>query len=261
MSNAVIACRQCGYPTTGALGESNLCPLCAADNLKGGPMICKKCHKTCQPIGATLRGVQLVACPSCGQVYTPDLIKLPKGMPAISITRGRAVAARQLSFEKEKEQGDNMENLKFSEVTSDGKKLMYVEFTTDGKIVRWYPKWQDLAAILDYATIIESGFNKDKHTLFFDVICTEVIVKSMLRRLFKQGCPDYPQNDLEVTKLFHKLRDSLIPRISAENVIKTPRKSPSFGQKAQKLENQTVSKSKKVLRSKVKRSSLIVNNK
>ena len=86
MSNAVIACRQCGYATTGALGESNLCPLCAADNLKGGPMICKKCHKACQPIGATLRGVQLVTCPSCGQVYTPDLIKLPKGMPAISIT-------------------------------------------------------------------------------------------------------------------------------------------------------------------------------
>ena len=83
----VISCRQCGYPTTGALGESNLCPLCAADNLKGGPMVCKKCHKACQPIGATLRGVQLVACPSCGQVYTPDLIKLPKGMPAISITR------------------------------------------------------------------------------------------------------------------------------------------------------------------------------
>jgi len=49
-------------------------------------MICKKCHKACQPIGATLRGVQLVTCPSCGQVYTPDLIKLPKGMPAISIT-------------------------------------------------------------------------------------------------------------------------------------------------------------------------------
>ena len=32
-------------------------------------MVCKKCHKTCSPIGATLRAVQLVACPSCGQVY------------------------------------------------------------------------------------------------------------------------------------------------------------------------------------------------
>jgi len=87
LSNTTVPCRQCGYPTTGALGEPDICPLCAADNLKGGPMVCKKCHKACQPIGATLRGVQLVACPSCGHVYTPDLMKLPPGMPAISITR------------------------------------------------------------------------------------------------------------------------------------------------------------------------------
>ena len=59
-------------------------------------MICNKCHnKACQPIGATLRGVQLVACPSCGQVYTPDLIKLPVGMPAVNIMRGGAVVARR----------------------------------------------------------------------------------------------------------------------------------------------------------------------
>jgi hypothetical protein len=33
-------------------------------------MICKKCKKPCIPIGATLRGVQLVGCPVCGLVYT-----------------------------------------------------------------------------------------------------------------------------------------------------------------------------------------------
>jgi len=87
LSNTVVSCRQCGYPTTGTLGDPSLCPLCTADGLKGGPMVCKKCHKACQPIGATLRGVQLVACPSCGQVYTPDLMKLPAGMPAMSITQ------------------------------------------------------------------------------------------------------------------------------------------------------------------------------
>ena len=51
-------------------------------------MLCKKCQKPCIPIGATLRGVQLVSCNNCGAVYAPDL-------PGVSLTRGRAAAAHQ----------------------------------------------------------------------------------------------------------------------------------------------------------------------
>ena len=77
-SNTSTVCRQCGFPTR----EGTLCLLCTADNLKGGPVVCKKCQKPCLPIGATLRGVQLVGCPSCGLVYadipTVKVIRKPK---------------------------------------------------------------------------------------------------------------------------------------------------------------------------------------
>ena len=79
VNNLTTRCRQCGFPTSEA---TNLCLLCAADNLKGGPVLCKKCQKPCIPIGATLRGVQLVGCSSCGLVYaditTVKVIRKPK---------------------------------------------------------------------------------------------------------------------------------------------------------------------------------------
>jgi hypothetical protein len=59
-------------------------------------MVCIKCHKTCLPIGATLRGVQLVGCPNCSAVYA-DIpgAKIVRQMPATTSTRGGAAAARQ----------------------------------------------------------------------------------------------------------------------------------------------------------------------
>ena len=93
LSNTAVPCRQCGYPTTGAVGVPDICPLCAADNLKGGPMVCKKCKKSCTPIGATLRGIQLVGCPGCGLVYAD--------IPGAQITRGgQTVSHRSHNPEK-----------------------------------------------------------------------------------------------------------------------------------------------------------------
>ena len=59
-------------------------------------MVCKKCNKTCLPIGATLRGVQLVGCPNCSVVYA-DIpgVKVIRRMPVTTSTRGGAAAARQ----------------------------------------------------------------------------------------------------------------------------------------------------------------------
>lgn len=50
-------------------------------------MVCKKCKVSCKPIGATLRGVQLIACPSCSQVFAD--------MPGVKTMRGGAEAARR----------------------------------------------------------------------------------------------------------------------------------------------------------------------
>jgi hypothetical protein len=95
-NNETSTCRQCGFPTTWRQGNGFLCPLCIADNLKGGPMVCKKCSKTCLPIGATLRGVQLVGCPNCNVVYA-DIpgVKIVRRMPVTTTTRGGAAAAHQ----------------------------------------------------------------------------------------------------------------------------------------------------------------------
>ena len=95
-NNVSSPCRQCGFLTTWRQGNGFLCPLCIADNLKGGSMVCIKCHKTCLPIGATLRGVQLVGCPNCSAVYA-DITdaNIVRRMPVITSTRDGAAAARR----------------------------------------------------------------------------------------------------------------------------------------------------------------------
>ena len=94
-SNVSSPCQQCGFPTTWRQGNGFLCPLCIADNLKGGPVVCKKCNKTCLPIGATLRGVQLVGCPNCSVVYA-DIpgVKVIRRMPVTTSTRGGQTVSR-----------------------------------------------------------------------------------------------------------------------------------------------------------------------
>lgn len=64
-------------------------------------MVCIKCHKTCLPIGATLRGVQLVGCPNCSAVYA-DIpgAKIVRRMPATTSTRGEAAVARHARNQK-----------------------------------------------------------------------------------------------------------------------------------------------------------------
>ena len=81
-------CQVCGYPTSWRDGGEVVCPLCVAYGLKGGLVDCKTCHVSLKPIGETLRGIQLVCCPSCGDVRAD--------LPGVKLTRGRAEAARRV---------------------------------------------------------------------------------------------------------------------------------------------------------------------
>ena len=97
-------------------------------------------------------------------------------------------------------------NLKFQQVDWDDKDLMYVEFITDGQKMRWYPKWNEIDDILHCA------FNVSRWRDYFDIICSEILLKGLLYRLAnKPACaPNLPETDVIVSQLFQTLRNAFV---------------------------------------------------
>lgn len=98
-------------------------------------------------------------------------------------------------------------SLKFQEVNWDDKDLMYVEFTADGQKMRWYPKWKDVDDILHCAWLTEQGYHDNHWRDYFDIMCSEVLIRGLLRRIVPGG-PSSPLSNLDVlaSKFFRDLR-------------------------------------------------------
>jgi len=98
-------------------------------------------------------------------------------------------------------------SLKFQGVDWDKRDLMYVEFTTDGQKMRWYPKWKEVDDILHCAWLTEQGYHDSHWRDYFDIMCSEVLIRGLLRRIVPSG-PSSPLSNLDVlaSKLFQDLR-------------------------------------------------------
>lgn len=68
-------------------------------------------------------------------------------------------------------------NLKFNDISYDEKHLMYVKFTYRGKLLRWYPKWKDVADLLSSTFATESVINYKKLTPYLCFVCLEILAR------------------------------------------------------------------------------------
>lgn len=97
-------------------------------------------------------------------------------------------------------------NLKFQQVDWDNN-LMYVEFEVDGQRFRWYPKWKEVDDILHSAWLIEGAFNNSRWRDFFEIICCEILLKDLVRRVAsKTDFSDFPAVEVQLTTIFQHLR-------------------------------------------------------
>jgi len=77
--------------------------------------------------------------------------------------------------------------------------LMYVEFEEDGQILRWYPKWKEVAGLFDAAVSTETDMNNQKLTPY--LLLTAV---DLLTRHFAFNVSDKSFDDLEATHKYHE---------------------------------------------------------
>lgn len=89
-------------------------------------------------------------------------------------------------------------NLKFKDISYNEKRLMYVEFSDHGKLLRWYPKWKDVAEVLFSAFATESGLNRRKLTPYLSFICLEALLRDNL-----------PLVDLALIRKFDEVLDQM----------------------------------------------------
>ena len=103
-------------------------------------------------------------------------------------------------------------NLKFNEVTLDSKGLMYVEFSYGGKLLRWYPKWKDVAEVLSTTFFTESVLNNKKLTPYLKFVCLEILA----RECFPLARESIINIDLivEFNKVTDKIREALFNSVT-----------------------------------------------
>jgi len=102
-------------------------------------------------------------------------------------------------------------SLKFQQVEWDDKDLMYVEFTANGQKMRWYPKWKEVDDILHCAWLTEQGYRDSRWRDYFDIMCSEVLIRGLLRRVAKTtnwSC--LPEVDVTASQLFRTLRNMIL---------------------------------------------------
>lgn len=99
-------------------------------------------------------------------------------------------------------------NLKFQCVDWDwGKNLMYVEFACDEEILRWYPKWKEVDDILHCAWLTEAGAGQEHWRNYFDIMCSEILLKDLLRKIAKTTpFEGFPSLDVDMSEIFRRLR-------------------------------------------------------
>ena len=98
-------------------------------------------------------------------------------------------------------------NLQFLNVDWE-KNLMYVEFEADGQRVRWYPKWKEVDDILSCAWLTEGAFNNSRWRDFFEIICSEILLKDLIRRVAKKtDFSDFPAVEVQLSGIFQRLRE------------------------------------------------------
>jgi len=99
-------------------------------------------------------------------------------------------------------------NVKFQKVDWDGVKgLMYVEFSCDEATVRWYPKWKEVDDILHCAWLTEAGTGQEHWRNYFDIMCSEILLKDLLRRIAKTTpFEGFSTLDVDLSEIFRRLR-------------------------------------------------------
>lgn len=105
-----------------------------------------------------------------------------------------------------------MANLRFQEISWDEKRLMYVAFAMDGKIVRWYPKWREVAELISSAWATEYGLNNDKLTSYLTFEMLTILCRDLLNR--REGtAKDFYDLIKSFNKLTGEISDKLIEKI------------------------------------------------
>jgi len=98
-------------------------------------------------------------------------------------------------------------NLKLQKVDWE-KDLMYVEFEADGQRFRWYPKWREVDDILHCAWLTEGAFNNSRWGDFFEVICSEILLKTLVHKVSRnRGVKNFPTMEVELTGIFKRLKE------------------------------------------------------
>lgn len=75
-----------------------------------------------------------------------------------------------------------MANLKFKEIswTKELPTLMYVEFELNGKVLKWYPRWDDLSSIVESAWSTENQFNHGKQMDYLSFVSISLLMRFLL---------------------------------------------------------------------------------
>lgn len=98
-------------------------------------------------------------------------------------------------------------NLKFQEIDWDDNGLMYVSFLRRGENFRWYPKWREVDQILQHAWLTEGAYHNGRLTDYFEVICSEIVLRGILSRLPNHPSLETIKTDVSISSLFRELRN------------------------------------------------------
>ncbi|MFW6125503.1 MAG: hypothetical protein ACOC58_00195 [Chloroflexota bacterium] len=106
-------------------------------------------------------------------------------------------------------------NLKFKEVSWDGKGLMYVSFDKNGEVSNWYPGWKDLFEIWDSAWATEHGLNSGKWMAYLTFTNLVLLTRYTLIR----------ETDHKLLVEFNELADRIQEDIRSKlKTMRSPRK-------------------------------------
>ena len=104
-----------------------------------------------------------------------------------------------------------MANLKFNEISWGDKSLMYVEFLLEGRKLRWYPKWKEVAELLGSSYSTEQGLNQDKLTHYLLFTMLSLVMRDLLIR--KTGNNDqHIDLMMEYNRLHDKISQAMLER-------------------------------------------------
>lgn len=99
-------------------------------------------------------------------------------------------------------------NLKFEEIKWTDKNLMYVSFQLGDRQLKWFPKWSEIACLLDCSYKTEEAEHAGSLRTLFEIMCCETLVNILTSKV--------GGNQVELgsktIELFRSLRKTLLGR-------------------------------------------------